>query len=230
MTLGEDAAVSAMARPGSASLGGGERADDQVRLCAPLRCEAVALRGASDARVLRTGLGPRRSARVVAGARLGERDSLAVTGLAGGVGATVAGAVVVADEVRDETGPVRLPGAPELAERLCTAGFAVLVGPLSSVDHAVVGAERAALATTGVVAVDMESAAVARAAGERLLAVVRVVVDTAVTPLLHVRTADRGVRALLRLRRLAPVVADWVAEQDSTRRRRCRPDTRDSSR
>lgn len=215
-----------MARPGSAALGGGEHAAARVRLCAPLRCEAFALRGTSSVRVLRTGFGPRRSA--LAGARFGEHETLAVAGLAGGVGATACGAVVVADEVRDEAGSVRLPGAGALADRLRTAGFAVLVGPITSVDHVVGGPERAALATTGVVAVDMESAALARAADRRLRAVVRVVVDTAATPLVHVRTPDRAVRALLRLRRLAPVLAGWAAEDGSARR--CRPDSRDTSR
>ncbi|GAB2674685.1 lipoprotein [Saccharopolyspora gloriosae] len=215
-----------MARPGSAALGGGERATARVRLCAPLRCEALALRGASSARVLRTGFGPRRSA--LAAARLDGHRPLAVAGLAGGVGATACGVVVVADEVRDESGAMRLPGARVLADRLRAAGFAVLVGPISSADHVVSGPERAALATTGVVAVDMESAALARAADRRLRAVVRVVVDTAVTPLVHVRTPDRAVRALLRLRRLAPVLADWVAESGSADRR-CRPGPRDPS-
>ncbi|MCX2730066.1 hypothetical protein OOZ19_07425 [Saccharopolyspora sp. NFXS83] len=219
--------MNAMARPGSAALGGGERAASGVRLCAPLRCEALALRGASSARVLRTGFGPRRSA--LAGARLGEHEPLAVAGLAGGVGATAGGVVVVADEVRDEAGSVRLPGARTLADRLRAAGFAVLVGPIISVDHVVGRPERAALATTGVVAVDMESAALARAADRRLRAVVRVVVDTAQTPLVHVRTPGRAVRALLRLRRLAPVLADWAAE-DGSARRRCRPGPRDQSR
>ncbi|WP_243788302.1 hypothetical protein [Saccharopolyspora gloriosae] len=218
-----------MARPDSVAPSGGEVTGAGVLLCAPLRCEAFALGGASRAAVLRTGLGPRRSARELGSAGVGEHDSLAVAGLAGGVGATATGAVVVADEVRDGTDTVRIPGALALADRLRTAGFGVLVGPISSADHVVGGAERAALATTGVVAVDMESAALARIAGERLCAVVRVVVDTAVAPLAHVRTPDRSVRALLRLRRLAPVIVEWAAENGSARRR-CRPGPRDSSR
>ncbi|MEU6129857.1 hypothetical protein ABZ805_11865 [Saccharopolyspora sp. NPDC047091] len=190
----------------------------RVLLCAPLRCEAAALRGATTSPVLRTGLGPWRSARTIAGVPLGPGDAPVVLGLAGGVGATGPGAVVVADEIRDEAGTVRLPAAHALAARLRAAGFPVLVGPVASADHVVGGAERAALATTGVVAVDMESAALARSAGERLCAVVRVVVDTARTPLLHPRTPGRGVRALLRLRRLAPVVTAWAASPHRCRR------------
>ncbi|WP_258349118.1 nucleoside phosphorylase-I family protein [Saccharopolyspora gregorii] len=204
---------------------GGAATGSRVLLCAPLRCEAVALRGATGSPVLRTGLGPWRSARRVAGVPLGPEDAPVLLGLGGGVGDTGPGAVVVADEVRDEAGSVRLPGAAGLAELLRGAGFPVLVGPVASTDHLVGGGERAALATTGVVAVDMESAAVARSAGDRLCAVVRVVVDTARTPLLHPRTADRGLRALLRLRRLAPAVTAWAASS-----RRCRPAATDHPR
>ncbi|MFR9728151.1 hypothetical protein ACL03H_02915 [Saccharopolyspora sp. MS10] len=190
-----------------------------VLLCAPLRCEAAALRGASEASVLRTGLGPWRSARRGAGVELGDRV-LVVAGLGGGVGATGTGTVVVAEEVRDEAGAVPLPGAAGLAARLRAAGFPVLLGPVASADHVVRGPERARLAEAGAVAVDMESIALARSTTGRLRAVVRVVVDTAAAPLVHPRTPDRGARALLRLRAIAPHLTSWAAELSPER---CRP-------
>lgn len=188
---------------------------DRLLICAALRTEAVALRGACDrARVLRTGLGPRRSSRRRNADAVAGCGALAVVGLAGGLGEVPSGGVVVADEVRDAHGSTALPDAGSLAARLDRAGFAVWRGPITTTDHIVGGGEKSALAATGALAVDMESTALARLAGRGLRAVVRVVVDTPSEPLLRPRTPYRACRALLRLRRLTPAVAEWAADPE----------------
>ena len=70
---------------------------------------------------------------------------------------------------------------------------------------------RAARGHEGVVAVDMESAWLADAAGERPLAVLRVVADTAGRALSTRGSLVDGVRALSALRRAAPALEEWAA-------------------
>jgi 4-hydroxy-3-methylbut-2-enyl diphosphate reductase len=68
------------------------------------------------------------------------------------------------------------------------------------------------LARTGALAVDMESSAVVRALPTRDLpvAVVRVIVDTAYTPLGRLRTVGAGAKALRVLRRIGPSLRVWA--------------------
>jgi 4-hydroxy-3-methylbut-2-enyl diphosphate reductase len=73
------------------------------------------------------------------------------------------------------------------------------------------GAERAELAASGALAVDMESAMLAAAVDDGALAVLRVVVDTPSRPLFHPATASAGVTALATLGRLGPVLLAWAA-------------------
>ena len=81
-------------------------------------------------------------------------------------------------------------------------GLRVRVGPMVSCDYVVGGAnERERLAATGALAVDMESAAIARAVAGVPTAVVRVIVDTAYSPVARLATVPAGVRALSVLRR-----------------------------
>jgi 4-hydroxy-3-methylbut-2-enyl diphosphate reductase len=117
---------------------------------------------------------------------------------------------VVADELRGAGAPIPSPSAPLLAAALRRHGLTVHVGPLLTRDTAVHGAERARLAATGALAVDMESAAVAAAAGVPVAAV-RAIVDTPRHPLLSPGTPVRGVRALASLRRAAPALREWAA-------------------
>ena len=147
-----------------------------IRLCTALAIEARALRS-------------RHHGVVVVGMRARHRDRLATLAAAGGPVALVgfggglhpdqrAGDVVVATEIRHPGGRLALPGAPGLLARLRNAGVAASGGPIWSADHVVHGAQRATLASTGAVAVDMESAALAGACGADRLMVVRVLVDT----------------------------------------------------
>jgi len=89
------------------------------------------------------------------------------------------------------------------------AGLTVHVGAVGGADAIVTGAARDEWAARGVLAVDMESGAVARMG--QLAAVVRAVVDTPVHPLVSFGTLPRGTAALRSLRRAAPVLSAWAA-------------------
>ena len=178
----------------------------------PLRIEHLALRGAlPGARLVRTGMG-------VASARELERllpgldgHALAVAGLCGAVGEGLrSGDLVVATEVRDEAGRVRpVPGARLLVGALRAAGLRAHAGPVASVGRVAGPERRTELAATGAIAVDMESAHVAHGVEGRPLAVLRAVVDAAGERLADPRTLRDGPRALLALRRAAPVLEAW---------------------
>jgi 4-hydroxy-3-methylbut-2-enyl diphosphate reductase len=160
--------------------------------------------------VRRTGYGLRRSARVAAEITKQDFDALAVAGVAGGIAEAVrSGDVVVATEVSGPHGTIACTGVSTLAGHLRERGLTVHCGPIVSTDHVVAGAERMGLVHAGALAVDMESAALAAAAGDRPLAVVRVVVDTAREPLLDVATPRRALRALRRLRSVGPELDRW---------------------
>lgn len=161
--------------------------------------------------VLRTGYGPRRSARRAAA--IADRDcaAVAVAGLCGAVTDEISsGDVVVATEIRGPDGTLSCPSAPLLAGQLRRAGCTVHCGPIVTTDHLVRAAEHDELAGSGVLAVDMESAALADAAGTRPRAVVRVVLDTPRAPLGDRATPRRALRALRRLGAVGPVLQQWA--------------------
>jgi 4-hydroxy-3-methylbut-2-enyl diphosphate reductase len=121
---------------------------------------------------------------------------------------------VVADAVIDASGRrVELPSAAPLVARLRARGIRVVTKPVVASDRVVTrAAEYERLARTGAAAVDMESAAVVAACSRHLpgvpIAVVRVVVDTPLAPMLRPHTVTGGITALRTLRRLGPVLAD----------------------
>ena len=85
-------------------------------------------------------------------------------GVAGGVAPQVqVGDVVVASEVRGDGVAVVCPAAPLLAGALRRAGLTVHVGPLATQPRLARGDDLAALAMSGALAVDMETAVVAKA-------------------------------------------------------------------
>jgi len=182
-------------------------------VCA-LRIERFALRRGTGRRaathpvtVLRTGMGPTAAESAVRAALAGPglRDAAVLTtgfcaGLAPGMRP---GDVVVSDEGHESA---------VLAAALKAAGHTVHTGPLAESDHVVRGAERTALAATGAIAVDMESAAMRRAAlaqGVRHIAAARVVVDTPEYELVRVGTLRTGIVAFRVLRDLVPAFLDW---------------------
>jgi 4-hydroxy-3-methylbut-2-enyl diphosphate reductase len=182
-------------------------------VCAPLRLEARAVRRGLGAagHVLATGYGPRRAGRRAAALRQVPFGALAIAGTGGGLARDLRpGDLVVASEVRDGETVIPCPSAPLLAGELRRAGLRVRVGPVVSVDHLVHGAERDRLAATGALVADLESAALARAAAGRPLAVIRAVSDTPDRPLLRPGALGGGLAALRSLRAAGPVLARWA--------------------
>src|SRR5213593_1699869 len=118
---------------------------------------------------------PEQARRILEGA-----GAVAVAGFCGALDPSLRpGDVVVATEVRGPDGARPCPSAGILAAALTTMGITARVGPLVSMDHVVSGSERERLRVeTGALAVDMESAWLAAAAGDRPFAVLRIVVDT----------------------------------------------------
>ncbi|GAB3363486.1 4-hydroxy-3-methylbut-2-enyl diphosphate reductase [Amycolatopsis echigonensis] len=174
-------------------------------VCTPLRIEQAAVRGPGP-RTVHTGLGPRRAA--AAAARLPSGPRI-VAGVGGGLTPEVRpGDLVVATEVRGPSGVVPVPSAPLLAGALRGLGLTVHLGPVVGSSHVVRERERASLASSGALAVDMESAWLA-ASGEPF-AVVRAIVDTVGEPLLHPSTVSNGLAGLRSLRRAAPALTAWA--------------------
>jgi 4-hydroxy-3-methylbut-2-en-1-yl diphosphate reductase len=133
---------------------------------------------------------------------------VALVGVAGGLAPELrTGDLVVASELR-EAGSTRvqaLPAAPLVAAAFRRAGLKVCLGPLASSPRYVRGRERADLAASGAVAVDMESAWVMGSLVNHPLAVVRAISDT----------TDRGpvlggARALGSLLAVRAVLERWA--------------------
>jgi 4-hydroxy-3-methylbut-2-enyl diphosphate reductase len=179
---------------------------------APLRAEALALRAGlpREASVLRTGMGRDRALAAVERARALDPGAVVVSGVCGAVERGLEpGDVVVATELHGPDGEVkRCAGATLLARALERRGLRVRTGPLLSLPTITGREERRALRGS-VLAVDMESAWLAGANGDRPFAVARVVVDTADRRLRDPRTLVAGARALGALRRAAPGLAHW---------------------
>jgi 4-hydroxy-3-methylbut-2-en-1-yl diphosphate reductase len=191
---------------------------DQAGLlvCAPLRLEAWAVRrGLGPAgHVVATGYGPRRARARAAALREVPFGALAIAGTGGGLARDLSpGDLVVATEIRDHDSQavIPCPSAPLLAGELRRAGLRVRLGPVVSVAGLVHGAGRDRLAATGALVADLESAALATAAGGRPVAVVRAVSDTPDQPLLRPGALGGGLAALRSLRLAAPVLARWSA-------------------
>ncbi|MEV4009753.1 hypothetical protein AB0J35_04580 [Nonomuraea angiospora] len=182
-------------------------------ICAALGIEARAIRRglpAHLARVVVTGIGPRRAARAAAG--LAWQEAVAVVGFGGAAGRRLRpGDVLVASEVRFRGRVHPCPSAPLLAGELADAGLPAEVGPLVTAEHVVRGAARHRLAAEGAYGVDMETGPLARAAAGRPLAAVRVIVDTPEAPLLSLATLARGVAARRTLAAIGPVLVRWAA-------------------
>lgn len=180
-------------------------------VCAPLRMEARSLRRSLNRGALvRTGLGPRRSSRAAGEIRSRGFDALAVAGFGGALREDLEpGDVVVATEVRGAGETVACSSAQLLAGQLRRQGLTVHTGPVLTTDHVVDGEERGALGGAGALVVDMESGPLAEAAGDRPLAVVRVVVDTVANPLRSPSTARSGWVAMRALTRVGNALHRW---------------------
>jgi 4-hydroxy-3-methylbut-2-enyl diphosphate reductase len=183
----------------------------------PLRVEAAALPRRAGWTVLRSRMGPE-AARIAAARGLAvEAPAVVIVGLCAGVAPELqAGDVVCATELRTESGELRrVHASAQLTETLRRCGLRVHTGPILSVTAVTGPRERRAFRTDGILAVDMESAWLAAAAGDRPLAVLRVVVDTAERRLLDPRTIRAGLRALRSLRRAGVALACWAESEEA---------------
>ena len=121
------------------------------------------------------------------------------------------GDVVVASEVRGAVdAPFKCDHLGGIAAALARAGVSARQGPIVSVPKLSRGAERARLAESGAIAVDMESAWLAAAANGRPFAVLRAVVDTPSRELVSVATLSGGLKAYRALRRAAGALETWM--------------------
>jgi 4-hydroxy-3-methylbut-2-enyl diphosphate reductase len=181
---------------------------------APLWFEARALRPAlPGAAVVRTGMGRARSLRAAddVAKRFPQARAIAVAGVCGALDARLApGDVVVASELRGAGAPRTLESAKPLARALEARGIAVQLTPILSVERLGGRSERPALAATGTLAVDMESAWLASLADSHRFAVLRVVSDGPGHELFSARVFAHGIRALRALRAAAPALATWA--------------------
>jgi 4-hydroxy-3-methylbut-2-enyl diphosphate reductase len=181
-----------------------------------MAAEARALRqGAPAARIVRTGIGPRRASASARALALQPADAMAVAGVAGALDDDLApGDIVVADRLLDGEGNCvfTCSGAGIIAGMLLRAGIPARTGAIVSVRRPATGRTRAALAATGALAVDMESAWLAGAAQGRPLVVVRAILDTGARELWRPVTTVQGMRAASHaLSAVAEVLArDWA--------------------
>ena len=191
-------------------------AEHRLLVAAPLRIEARALRrGAPNARVVRTGMGPERSRQAVGRLRADPAERVVVAGFCGALDATLEpGQVVVASELR---GILRqsLELPPGLVEALEDQGLDVRVAPLACVPRVARGGDRLVLRASGALAVDMESAWLAPCAVGRPFAVVRVVLDGPRHELLRPAFARNLLRAARCLRSVGRALDLWAQSQPS---------------
>jgi 4-hydroxy-3-methylbut-2-enyl diphosphate reductase len=180
-----------------------------LTICTALEIEARAVRRSlPNARILVMGMGGRRLSR--------EMNSVAgpvvVAGFCGALDPELAsGDVIVATEVRGPTGTTPCPAAPLLVAALRSVGVHATTGPIVTAGHIVDGEEREALAATGAIGVDMESADVAELAAGHPFAAVRVVVDSPRRGLFRPSLLTDGLRALRVLHTVAEALDAWSA-------------------
>jgi 4-hydroxy-3-methylbut-2-en-1-yl diphosphate reductase len=195
----------------------------ELTICAPLSFEARALKrglagvasgadGGVQARVVRTGYGPARAASSAATIARSRPEALAVGGVGGAVSGDLSvGDLVVASEVTYRGSSVACPSAPLLSGELRRAGLRASVGPIATVDHLARPRELAALAATGAIAVDMESALLLAGAAGAPAVVLRAISDTPDHSVLSPRIVAGGITALRALRQATPALTRWAA-------------------
>jgi len=191
-----------------------------VLIAAPMRVEQLLIRSAArGARVVRTGMGARKSQAAAAELSREEGDALLVLGFCGGLDAeSVPGDVVVADDVlvaaeeEHVAERIRCDRSEWLARALGRAGLRVRTGPVVCVSRIALGERRAELRASGAIAVDMESAWLAPGARGRPFDVVRVVLDSPSHELLRPGAAVGAARAARTLRRVARELSDFWTE------------------
>ena len=187
----------------------------RLLVAAPLVVEAFAVRrGAPGVRVVRTGIGPRRSERAAARLASEPADAVAVAGVCGALDPSFEpGDLVVASALLDPGGARLEVDGAALATALARAGLRVHQGTITCVAHLADGRPRAELARrTGACAVDMESFWLAAAAAGRPFVVLRAVSDGPRHEFWRPAIVTQGIAALRSLRKAAPILVAWAAE------------------
>ena len=184
-----------------------------VLVLTPLAIERLAVgRAEPGVHVVQTGMGEDHARRAADTVRDVDARAVAVVGFCGALTPDLRpGDIVVATEVRTLDGmTIPCSSAPLLAALRRLGVRRVHAGPIISIDHIARDAEREYLTGTGAIAVDMESAWLAQAAGSRPLAVLRAVVDTPERELRRAwSTAVSGITAYRNLRAATPAIARW---------------------
>ncbi|HEY2631333.1 MAG TPA: hypothetical protein VGI26_03035 [Solirubrobacteraceae bacterium] len=187
-----------------------------VLVISPLGVEALAVRSAAPGlRVSTTGMGPRKALAAVPRLLEDQAVALVVVGFGGGLGAESRLCdVVVASEVltidrdgRPVAEAISCEAAATLADALGDHGVHAYNGVVASVQDIITGEARIRMQACGAIAVDMESAWVARAAQGRPFAVVRVLSDT----------PERELRQRLPVGPPLPTVADGMRAMGALR-------------
>jgi 4-hydroxy-3-methylbut-2-enyl diphosphate reductase len=143
--------------------------------------------------------------------------ALAVAGVCGALDPRlVPGDVVVASELRGNGVPIVLESAKPLARALEARGISVHVGAIVCLERLADGRDRAALASAGAIAVDMESAWLAPLRARSAFAVLRVVSDGPGHELFRPSILVNGFRALRALRAAAPALITWAQAPEET--------------
>jgi 4-hydroxy-3-methylbut-2-enyl diphosphate reductase len=177
-----------------------------VAVLTPMGIEARAVRGGAPwARVEKFGIGQ-------AASLVEDHDgAVVIAGFAGALDERLEpGDIVLASELRGPDGTVACGDPAILAGVLRRAGLRVFVGPIFSSPRLVHGARRRELAATGALAVDMESAWLARAHG-RPVVTLRAVSDSHTQEIYRPLRIAAGVRAAYRsLRRASALLEEWA--------------------
>ncbi len=183
-------------------------------IAAPLRLEAYLIgRGCPPGRVHRTGMGPRRARGAVPALLADPGEALLVLGFGGGLMQdSEVGEVVVADRVLAPDGTqVACTDARRLASAMESRGLIVRRGAVCTVARPALGRTRVRLREGGAIAVDMESAWLAKAARGRPFAVVRVLSDTSARGPTRPLLAMAGLaRACSTLGKAATALHEWT--------------------
>jgi 4-hydroxy-3-methylbut-2-en-1-yl diphosphate reductase len=151
----------------------------ELEVITPLRIESFAFGGADT--IIGAGRDKAQKSGAKLAARLKEDTAVALVGVAGGLAPELTpGDVIIASELRStESSTSRnLPGSSLLSAEFRRARFSVYHGPLVTSPNYVAAGDRAELAASGALAVDMESSWVMDYLPNNPLAVVRAISDT----------------------------------------------------
>jgi 4-hydroxy-3-methylbut-2-enyl diphosphate reductase len=151
----------------------------ELEVITPLRIESFAFGGADT--IIGAGRDKAQRSGAKLAARLSEQTAVALVGVAGGLAPELTpGDVIIASELRStESSTSRnLPGSSLLTSEFRRARFSVYHGPLVTSPSYVAAGDRAELAASGALAVDMESSWVMDYLPNNPLAVVRAISDT----------------------------------------------------